>query len=179
MFWKWYKENSIMRSHNAFNFDPIAYVHVLREAGCDQKLAEAHAQQQSEVITMLIDEQLITKSDIKELETVTKLETAEIKHAITDLKHEMEGRTDKLEYKLKSVEDKSHHQHKELRNSIKMLDDKMHTHFKTLNGSIRNEIKNAIKQEKQGLLIKLAAINTGVLSALMVLFEFMQKSHVL
>lgn len=51
-----------------YSFDTLSYANRLREAGCGEKLAEVQANEQAEIITMLRNEQVLTKADIKNLE---------------------------------------------------------------------------------------------------------------
>ncbi|EKD54174.1 MAG: hypothetical protein ACD_60C00119G0020 [uncultured bacterium] len=60
-----------MMAHVAF--DTLAYANKLKAAGADSKLAETQAEATAEILTSLVNEQLATKSDLKDLEM--KLQT--------------------------------------------------------------------------------------------------------
>ncbi|EKD73798.1 MAG: hypothetical protein ACD_45C00183G0014 [uncultured bacterium] len=54
-----------MMAHVAF--DTLAYANKLKAAGADPKLAEIQAEATAEILSTLVNEQLATKSDIKDL----------------------------------------------------------------------------------------------------------------
>lgn len=66
----------------AISIDTLAYAKRLMQAGCNQPLAEELAEAQSELVSNLIDNTLVTKEDLRLVET------------------KLESRMDKLEYGL-------------------------------------------------------------------------------
>lgn len=55
-----------------FAIDTLAYANKLKAAGLDPSLAEAQADAQAELLSVLIDNQLATKNDIKDVRNEIK-----------------------------------------------------------------------------------------------------------
>lgn len=98
-------------AHAAYNFDTLLFANRLKEAGCNDKLAETHAREQAEIITMLVDHQLITKKDVKDIEKSLHhlaLDVAGIRHEIqrveTGLNTKIENIETRLDAKIDAVE---------------------------------------------------------------------------
>lgn len=80
---------------HVITFDTLAYANKLKEAGMDTKLAETQAQVQAELLTKLVDDQLATKQDFKDLQIATKQDFEnlhkDMNGQLKDLRKDMDG----------------------------------------------------------------------------------------
>ncbi len=70
---------------HAIAFDTLAYAKRLKEAGVPEPQAEIHA----EALAKLVDERLVTKQDLKELEVSLKREMAELRRDMKEMEMRM------------------------------------------------------------------------------------------
>jgi hypothetical protein len=75
-------------------FDTHAYVKRLREAGVEEKQAEAQAELQAQVLSSLVTEKLATKDDILRLENATKEDISRLAQAAKDDIVRLENKTE-------------------------------------------------------------------------------------
>jgi gas vesicle protein len=110
-------------SHAAVPFDPLKYVKQLEQVGFTRDQAEV----QAETFLSIVQEQLITKYDLKELEN-------EIKHDMKELEGELKQNMKELEGELK-------HNMKELEGELKQNIKELETKTTIESESIRRDIK--------------------------------------
>jgi len=65
---------------HVITFDTLAYANKLKNAGMEHKLAETQAEVQAELLASLMDDQLATKQDIKDLRKEVHSEIKGIRH---------------------------------------------------------------------------------------------------
>ena len=61
-------------------FDTLAYANKLKEAGCEPKLAEAQAELQAQALGYLVNENLATKADLKEVSHFLEMKIQDMRH---------------------------------------------------------------------------------------------------
>lgn len=67
---------------HVITFDTLAYANRLKKAGVDQKLAEALVESQAELLSNLVDDQLATKQDIKDLDNSLQIKMQALEHRL-------------------------------------------------------------------------------------------------
>lgn len=80
-------------------FDTLAYANKLKNAGMDTKLAEALAEAQAEVVTIILDDQELMKQDIM----AVKQDVMLVKNEVKDLRRDMSSMENRLMTKLGSI----------------------------------------------------------------------------
>ncbi len=124
-------------------FNAFKYVENLREAGVPDKQAEAHLR----VLHDIVESNLATKRDIKELEQKMELEINEVKRDIKEFEQKMELEINEIKRDIQELKN-------ELKRDIKELEQK---------------IEFNIKELEQRMTIKLGAlivVTIGILVAL-------------
>jgi hypothetical protein len=131
---------------NALIFDTLAYAKKLEEAGFTDKQAEI----QVETLASLINDNIATKYDIKELEAVIKESEAATKRDIKELEATTKRDIKELEMVIKESEAATKRDIKELERDIKELDLKIE--------NVKSELKRDMELLKRDIIIKLVAI---------------------
>jgi len=78
-----------MSNHPAHTFDSLSYATVLKEAGCDPKLAETQASEQAKIVEMLQKEYVVTKQDIRRFEQIMHKEGENTRREIAEIHKEI------------------------------------------------------------------------------------------
>lgn len=83
-------------SASTFTFDTLVYAKRLVQAGCNKELAEEFAEAQADIMTQLVENTLVTKADLRELEYKLEHRMDKLENKIDKL----ENNIDKLSYEL-------------------------------------------------------------------------------
>jgi len=94
-------------NHPGIPFDPLQYVRRLESVGFTRTQAEA----QAETLLAVVQEQLVTKKDLKEMESKLSFDIETVRN---DLKREIKELDGKLTQQIKSLESKTSFEIKEL-----------------------------------------------------------------
>ena len=89
--------------HHAFAFNPLEYSHKLEQGGMDKKLADIQAQAQFEIVTALLEEQMVTKADIRDIRQDIKGVKEDIQRLETDLRAYIQTTQKDIVIKLGSI----------------------------------------------------------------------------
>jgi hypothetical protein len=126
--------NGIVETMSAAQFDTLTYAKRLHEAGFTERQAEA----QAEALRAVVDENLATKRDLKELENRLEIRFKELDGRIK----EMETR---LEVRIKEVETKLEVRIKEVETRLEVRIKELDLRIETAHNSIDLKIENARK----------------------------------
>lgn len=117
-------------SHAAVPFDPLKYVKQLEQVGFTRDQAEV----QAETFLSIVQEQLITKYDLKELENEIKHDMKELEG---ELKHNMKELEGELKQNIKELETKTTIESESIRRDIKELETKTTTQLEILRRDLK------------------------------------------
>ena len=128
------------------NFDALKHVETLKKAGVPDDQATA----QVRVLNEIIDSNLATKRDWKEMEQATRRDIKELEHKMKETEQATRRDIKELEHKMKETEQATRRDIKELEHKIKELEHKM-------------------KEMEQRIIIKLGSLLTTGLVAIVAL----------
>ena len=163
----------VKKMSSALVFDTLQYANKLKAAGVSEKQAEI----QAETLAEIVDNNLITKQDIKELELKTEQTRTDLQRDIKGLDLKIEQVKTDLQKDIKGLDLKIEQVKTDLQRDIKGLDLKIEQVKASLQSKIeqfKTDLQRDIKELELRMTVKLGGIlvsSLGLLLLLMKLFK--------